>query len=164
MGAPEGWLGGFVPWRGVVVQTAELLVTLGPMEAFPTGVSVELRVTTRQRSRGLERRRDLDAHMRFGVGYPDGSKWQGMGPYCPVSREAPPPSPMMWSTGGGGDARHFTHHYWLWPLPPPGPVTFALAWPEANVEEATIQIEGAVLRAAAQEAQKLWEPLPEEEE
>jgi hypothetical protein len=164
MGPPGGWLGGFVPWRGVLVQSAELLVTLGSMEAFPTGVSMDLRVRTRQRALGFGHPRDLDAGMRFGVGFPDGSKWQGMGDHCPVPGASSPPPPVLWGMGGGGSEYSYQHRYWLWPLPPPGPVTFALAWPEAGVEEATVQIDGALFRAAAQEAKKFWEPAPDEDE
>ncbi len=163
MGAPEGWLGGFVPTRIVLVANAQLLVTLGPMEAYATGVSIELQITHRQphhRFRGD----DVNGGMQLGVAYGDGSKWQSLDERWPSPGEKSPPSPMMWSMGGGGSDRQQSSRYWLWPLPPPGPVTFALAWPELGVEETTTEIEGAVFRAAAEEAQKLWEPLTEEEE
>lgn len=163
MGAPEGWLGGFVPLRIVLVRNARLLITLGPMEAYPTGVSIELQVTSRQ-PRHFGGREDDDGGMQVGVAYGDGSKWQGFGERWPSPGEKSPPSPMMWSMGGGGSDRHFSYRYWLWPLPPPGPVTFALTWPERGVEETTIEIDSGVFRAAAEEAQKLWEPLTEEEE
>jgi len=162
MGAPEGWLGGFVPVRAVLARTAEIAITLGPMEAFPTGVSLELQITRRRPDR--DHGWDLDGGMQFGVAYADGSKWQGFGQSCPLPGEGPPQAPMMWGAGGGGTSRHFAHRYWLWPLPPPGPVTFALSWRQEGVEETTVQIEGAVFRAAAEEAKRLWEPLTEEEE
>ena len=65
--------------------------------------------------------------------------------------------------GGGGGDTQYTQRAWLWPLPPAGPVTFALAWPEQQIDEATVQVDGALFRAAAAEAQQLWPPLTPEE-
>lgn len=165
MAAPEGWLGGFVPVRPVLARTEEVVVTLEQFEAFPTGVRFELTVVTRRPSGGFSAafsgRRG--GGIRLGVAFPDGSKWQGLSHPWPSLFESPPPPPVLWMGGGGGGDTEYTQQVWLWPLPPAGPVTFALAWPEQKIDEATVQVDGGLFRAGAAEAQQLWSPLTPEE-
>jgi len=157
-------MGGFVPVRPVLARTAEVVVTLEQFEAFPTGVRFELTVVTRRPSRRISGPLwgGRGEGIRLGVAFPDGSKWQGMPRSWPGPGETPSP-PVLSMGGGGGNDSEYTHGAWLWPLPPAGPVTFALTWPEQHIDEATVQIEGALFRAAAAEAQQLWLPLSPEE-
>ena len=164
MAAPEGWLGGFVPVRPVLARTEEVVVTLEQFEAFPTGVQFELTVVTRRPFVAVSAARwgIRGEGIRLGVAFPDGSKWQGLSHPWPSPFENPPP-PVLWMGGGGGGDTEYTQQVWLWPLPPAGPVTFALAWPEQKIDEATVQVDGALFRAGAAEAQQLWPPLTPEE-
>ncbi len=161
-GPPEGWLGGFVAVRLVMARTPELLITFGRGEAFPTGVQMEMQVITRRPTRGSLSLHDDDNDLRLGVAFSDGRKWQG------GQRERPwggstPPGPILAPTGGGGSSNEWHQDLWLWPLPPAGPVTFALEWPREGIAETTVVIEGALFRAAADQAEQLWQPLSPEE-
>ena len=67
---------------------------------------------------------------------------------------------------GGGAPRTMFQHMWLWPLPLPGDLTFAFAWPKAGVPEHVVSIEAAPLLEAAHRAEELWadhRPLPDGE-
>jgi hypothetical protein len=161
-GPPEGWLGGYVPVRIILARTPDVVVSLGPLEAFPDGVSFELRTTTRQISDGHDPLERSSGGLRLGVALADGSKWQGGQAARFPSR--PATGPILVPGGGGGSDHNYTQNFWLWPLPPPGPVTFALTWPGAGIDEVTTQIDAALLRTAATQAQKLWDPLTPEEE
>jgi hypothetical protein len=164
MAPPEGWLGGFVPMRAVLARTAELAITLGPMEAFPTGVRLGLQIATRQLTRGPGPLIGMDnGGLRFGVAFADGSKWQGMRFDRPGFSGGSPPRPNVTFNGGGGGDNLYEQWLWLWPLPPPGPVTFAVSWPGGGIDEVTVELDGARFRAAAAEAEQLWEPLSSEE-
>jgi hypothetical protein len=161
-GPPEGWLGGFVPVRLVMARTPEMLITFGRGEAFPTGVHMEMQIITRRPTRGSLSLHDDDNDLRLGVAFSDGRKWQG------GERERPwgggtPPEPILVPTGGGGGSNEWRQDLWLWPLPSAGPVTFALEWPGESIAETTVVIEGALFRAAAAEAEQLWQPLSPEE-
>jgi hypothetical protein len=160
MKPPEGWLGGFVPVRLVLARTADLVTTIGGFEAFPTGIRCALKIRSREFIRAF---RALAEGLRLGVAFPDGSKWQDgfAGRHTPL--ETPPPAPHVAPMGGGGSGSDSRADLWLWPLPPAGPVTFALSWPQRGIAETTAQIDGALLRAAAAEAQQLWPPLTAEE-
>ncbi len=51
--------------------------------------------------------------------------------------------------GGGGGGRRYDMGYWVWPLPPPGPVTFVCEWPAYGIPENHVVVEGALFLAAA---------------
>jgi hypothetical protein len=166
MAPPDGWLGGYVPRRVVLGRGPEHLVTLGPMEAFPTGVALELTITTRRPVHGpplMMFGAPDENGMRLGVAYPDGRKWQG-GREFPPGPRTEPSAPNVWFSGGGGGGKHYAQRLWLWPLPPEGPVTFALSWRAAGIDETVTVIDGAIFRAAADEAEQLWTPLSAAEE
>jgi hypothetical protein len=164
-GPPKGWLGGFVPLRLELLRTAEAVMFLGGMEAFPQGVHVELAVETRSPAVGppIGPMGSLGDGFRLGVAYSDGRKWQGTD-VRPGALDTPPPAPHVQFSGGGGGGRRYAMRLWLWPLPPPGPVTFAVAAPSLDVDEQIHVVDADVFRRAAAEASKLWDPLSDEEE
>jgi hypothetical protein len=161
-GPPEGWLGGFVPVRLVMARTPELLVCLGRGEAFPTGVQLEMQVITRRPTHGSLSLHDDDNDLRLGVAFDDGRKWQG-GRREGAFSDNMPAGPILVPTGGGGSSNEWHQDLWLWPLPPAGPVTFALEWPREGIAETTVVIDGALFRAGADQAEQLWQPPSPEE-
>jgi hypothetical protein len=166
MGPPDGWLGGSVPGRFVLGRGPEHLITLAGIEAFTTGVLFDLVVTTRVPVHrpgmfGMP----SEGGMRFGVSFPDGSKWQGAQLFPPRPDQTPTPTPPnVWFSGGGGGGNQQRHHLWLWPLPPPGPVTFVLSWTDAGIAETSTVLDGAVVRTAADESEQLWDALTREQQ
>jgi hypothetical protein len=46
--------------------------------------------------------------------------------------------------------------YWLWPLPPQGPLRISCEWPFVGIALATVEIDGASLLAAAKQSEDLW--------
>ena len=52
--------------------------------------------------------------------------------------------------------------FWLWPLPPPGPLTWVGQWPDRNLSESVVEVDATILEAAASEAEQLWEVDPNE--
>jgi hypothetical protein len=74
--------------------------------------------------------------------------------------DAPDPSTQiaLTSGGGGGGALDTHQSYWVWPLPPPGRVTFACEWPKLEIAETQVAVEGDVIRGAAGRAERVWPP------
>lgn len=58
--------------------------------------------------------------------------------------------PPLNLTRQGGTAGSW--NYWLWPLPPPGPLTFVCAWPSQGLLPTKAEIDAAPLREAASRA------------
>ena len=47
---------------------------------------------------------------------------------------------------------------WLGPLPPEGPLTFIAEWPKFGISETSASVDGAAIRAAADDVEGLWTP------
>lgn len=126
---------------------------------YPTGLLFELAIVRRDRPAPDALRRPWFMQPgepdgpRFGVGFADGRK-AVVG--RPVDGPGSRPDIMLSNNGGGGSDRRWTGRMWLWPLPPPGPLTFAFAWPDQGIDEATVDIDAPLLRAAAGRARELW--------
>jgi hypothetical protein len=61
--------------------------------------------------------------------------------------------------GGHGGGRQSRQEFWVWPLPPPGPVAFVCEWPSYGIPESRVEVEAASIRAAASKAIEIW-PAP----
>jgi hypothetical protein len=154
VGPPENMVGGTALLDRVLVNSGETAIVLRGAEAFPTGVV--LRVGGMRRPAATLR--DTFTGFRFGVGLPDGRKlvaghWQDDGH----------PTARLSSRGGSHGPLTLDHHYWLWPLPPEGPLTFALKWEREGIGETLVEADSAPLRAAASGVTELWpddRPLP----
>jgi hypothetical protein len=146
-------------------------VTVGEIAAYPTGFSFVLRTIPRRYSprgwQGLDAVGMAPPHtsagelrpelLRYGVEFPDGARATSLDFARQVhSTEEPPPAPTLWphgSTTGGGRVRQ---EAWIWPLPPPGRITFGFEWPAAGVELARADMDAQLIRDAAARARVLW--------
>ena len=97
--------------------------------------------------------------LRFGVEFADGRRATNIGG-CFARRSAqaePPEGPVLLEHGGSGGGTHWDQTYWVWPLPPPGRVTFACEWPVQRVPLTRIDIDAAAIVDASKRAVTLWE-------
>jgi hypothetical protein len=152
-----------VPWRIVLVRAERAIVALRRFEAFPTGLLFEL-VTVYPPgayeplqpagdpgSEAVVRwRRDAP---RLGVRFADGRS-TASGARPPAASEGP----RLQGLGGFGKTAFFWRSFWLWPLPPPGPLTWLVTWTGGGVEEASAEVDASVLPAAAARAEALPGP------
>ena len=63
--------------------------------------------------------------------------------------EGDPPGPLLWPGGGGGGGDRWDQSYWLWPLPPPGPVAFVVEWPSEGIELTRHELDAAPILEAS---------------
>ena len=158
-GPPGGTIGGWVPWRIVLVRSDEAYALLRDFEAFPSGLHFELVAqfnddTARTGCGPLHRRRGIEAP-RIGVRFADGRK-TATGPPRPQEPDGDPAYPLLRSGGGSGGGGRSRVSYWLWPLPPPGLLTWVSIWPEMGIGETSVEVDASVLSDAAAEAERLW--------
>lgn len=169
-GPPDAVLPGYVPDRAVLFRTADAVFVVGRFDAYRTGLEFALDLYVRDGFRRgamhdipWERQHrpsgdpgaDPDDILRFGIACSDGSSWSNLDPWYPKHDE-PPAAPFVMSRGGGGDRDHWRMRQWLWPLPPPGPLTFVAEWPKYGIAESQVTFDAAKLRAAADDAIDLW--------
>ena len=110
--------------------------------------------------------------LRFGIEFADGSKATNTADQplvnlargtthtsigSPASNAPPTPEgPVLQMGGGGGGAGNWRQNIWVWPLPPPGRLTFVCQWPQAGVELTRRDIEAQLILDAATRARVLF--------
>lgn len=96
-----------------------------------------------------------DEHLRFGIEFADGGKATNVGPPM-LSVPESTRGPMLHHSGGGATPSRANTTYWAWPLPPPGPLAFVCEWPKYAIPVTRQDIDGELIRRAAQGAVELW--------
>ena len=67
------------------------------------------------------------------------------------------PGAIRLSSEGGDSSSHtWDSRHWVHPLPPAGPLTFFATWPDQDVDEVSVAMDAALIRAAAGDAEELW--------
>jgi hypothetical protein len=166
-----------VPERPTLARTDEAALTIERLTAFETGFTFAVvirgqpsddlwgerwdpfgdRHHQRRRRRASEGM-DFDM-LLFGIQFSDGSKATNLGNRHP--EDDPPIPPVLFEGGGGGGDTQWHVNYWVWPLPPLGPVAFVCEWPGRGIPLSRVEIEAELIHNAAARAEILW---PEEGE
>jgi hypothetical protein len=168
---------GSVPAEVMLIRTNEVAVAVGSVRAYPNGFefAVHVRWRGRRAEDGVwhdpfERHRHLrgdqtpnDA-LRLGVLYADGRRTATTARHPFTHDDADPESLVMQQGGGGGGDRSWDMDFWVYPLPPDGPVTLVASWLEHGVTETRAELDGAAIREAAARAVTLWPDEPDDEQ
>jgi hypothetical protein len=163
---PPQMIGGYVTGPVLIGRSAGLVIAARQVLAFPAGVEIEVEAHAHgSPGRAAPVTADLAGHppVRFHVRFADGREAaqddeaglrSGRGPMLLASR--------IESSSGGSDGREDARlTLWIWPLPPPGPVTVTCSWPGRGLHNARLVLDGDAIRAAASQAQPFWpEPSP----
>ena len=165
---------GSVSAEVMLIRTEEVAVAIGSVRAYPNGFELTLHTRLRhedetgpgsadpleQHGRWRGRREPGDV-LRLGVMYADGRRTATTAGHPFFDEDADADRLVLLQGGGGGDARRWDGDFWVYPLPPEGPVTFVASWPKHAVAETSVELGGAAIRAAAQRAVILWPEEPE---
>jgi hypothetical protein len=178
--APTNELGVPVPLRVVLARTDQVAVALIGAIAYASGVSLTLDVRIRPTAgNGTDVFNDpldpfghlmMRTHqtgelppelLRFGVQFADGRKATTVGAelrwgWPGSEEEVEPHGPVLSAGGGGGGGEQWTTEYWLWPLPPPGRLTFAVQWPSKGIELTMRDVDAGIVIDAGKQAETLW--------
>jgi hypothetical protein len=166
-GRPKLMLPGYLGEDRVLALADDVAVFLHGIACYPRGFAFMLEVTSRYEPPedeeprhhpfGLWGHHARDERARFGIGYSDGRRVTLDDRWPP---RAPKTSgPLTITQGGGhGGQGHYSSELWVQPLPPPGPVTFAVEWPAEGIEETLHTIEGERFREAAKRSKRIFPP------
>jgi hypothetical protein len=97
--------------------------------------------------------------LRFGIQFANGLKATNLGPRTMGPAEENPPGLVLQPGSGSGGPNMADTTYWVWPLPPPGPVAFVCEWPKFGIPLTRHEIDANLIRDASTRAIELW---PEE--
>ena len=154
---PAGSVGGWVPWTVVIAQSPDMYAVLQDFEVFPTGVRFTLRARFRPDTfdpiPATGKPSLLPGTLggpTFAVTFSDGRSGKSE-----PGGTADGGVILQYSRGSGGSDEWWMA-YWLSPLPPPGPLTWHVAWPEMGTPEDSVVVDARDLIEAANDAQTLW--------
>jgi hypothetical protein len=167
---PIGVLPGLSVQRAVVFRTNDAMLIVHRFAAFPTGLEFDVDVYVRHgpffglpltvhAPRYREGDQFTEDLIRFGVRFADGASWTNLDPpsadFTTSTGQTPTP-PVVSCSGGTGGGHRISGQYWLWPLPPEGPLVFIAEWPAYDIPESSAAIDATELRTSATRSERLW--------
>lgn len=156
--APSGEIGGYVGWYIPLIRSDDTHVALAEVFAYPTGIAFTLFSRLRPGTFGQGPGALHEYHWgpKVGLEMSDGQKV--FESQLGAGWDDQPSGPTLFRGGGhGGGNGRFSKELWLWPLPPAGPLVVVTAWPERNIAETSVTLNGDDLIAASQRAERLGE-------
>jgi hypothetical protein len=154
-------IGGYVTGPVAIARSGSLVIAARQVLAFLAGAEVEVEAHARGSRAGTAPvPADLPGHppLRFHVQFADGREAaqddetglrSGRGPMLVVTG-------AQISSGGPDDPEDVRLSLWIWPLPPPGPVTVTCSWPSRGLRGARLVLDGDAIQAAARRALPFW--------
>ncbi len=178
VGPPKRCLPALLDERLVVFRTDDLMFLIHDIRVYSVGLTFEALLFSRLEEKGFgitpweRRRRPLrpgeidrsDEKMRFGVELADGRSWTTLDDVDSQTGEEhdkpdrlggpeEPDGPIVMARSGSGGDGEWSMKYWMWPLPPSGPLTFVADWPSRGIAEARVSIDADLIVAKATEAE-----------
>jgi hypothetical protein len=164
---PAAYLGAPLPLRFILARTEAVVVAVQRATAYPTGVDLSLAVRRRNARRSGPDEPPFGYHhelggklkdeiLRFGVQFADGRKATSLGGF-PRLHDKEPSGAVLSPHGGGGGGSRWDFAFWLYPLPPAGPLAFVCEWPSEGIALTRHEIDAEVILEGAGRAELLWE-------
>ena len=172
VGPPDEELGVVVPVERFLARTDRALVSIRALTAYRDGFTVAVAIRRKPKPEDFDPRRmhlhgamfgpfwgeDVpDEFVRFGVQFADGSKATNLESPAWVDSEKVTKTPVMMPRGGGGGSHGaFDMTYWIWPLPPSGPLTFVCEWPSEAIGEQRAELDAGTVLEASGLVESIW--------
>lgn len=134
---PDDEVGVVVGARVILASQPRLFIAVTECVAYSTGFSIGIAVRSKD-----DLRSDPDG-VQIGVRFSDGQPARADGPVIGQSGSRP-----------GGRSWNFS--YFVWPLPPDGPVTITCKWAARGLHAAGKQLDGTAIRAAGLKSHSVW--------
>ena len=174
-GPSELVLGTWISAQQLIAKTETFAVALRGLCAYPNGFEVHVSFLGRPPVGPRQGQAFFHAYHsgrgpRFGFEFADGRR---AGPTAsPIGKDLPkddagiPTVPVLMPRGGGGGGGEWKQAFWVWPLPPNGPLTLFFDWPDRNITEISVALDGTAVRHGGEQATELWpsgrQPDPDE--
>jgi hypothetical protein len=174
-GPPDDEVGVAVAARMVLASPPRLFIAVTDCVAYSNGFTFGLAVRSKDEippegmGFGHHTEHGDDDGIQISIRFSDGrdSRAGGLGPsravmdyYQEWSEGKDPPEPLgpiIGQQGGGGGGHRWDFNYFIWPLPPDGPVTITCKWPARGLQTAGKELNGTAIRAAGLKSHSVWD-------
>ncbi|MEU8663090.1 hypothetical protein [Actinoplanes philippinensis] len=154
---PDTVIGGSVAADLLIARSAEAALALTGLVGYPNGFAFTIAAVLRERDRLGRMAQHVypdgfaeplpPEFLRVGVRFADGRAVTNLAGY--PRDGATPGRPVLLPDRGGGGGRRYDMGFWVWPLPPAGPLTFYVAWPHHHIDETGADVDAGLLHEAA---------------
>jgi hypothetical protein len=170
-GAPEAVVPRTLPIGRIIARTEEVAIYLSCLSVYPVGFEFEVFALAKDRDSDLEpfdfeygyeaeRSGEIPSgQLRLGFQFADGERATNTGGRFEWDGEfiEPPAAPVMRSGRGRSDGQgRWQHWFWVWPLPPAGPLEFVCEWPAGEVPMTRYSLDAQALIDAARRCERLF--------
>jgi len=175
-GPPDDELGVAVSVRQLMASSDDIAVGVTGCVAYSNGFQLSLAIRRRpgteppvQHRPGAYPPEPFEMRARVAIRFADGREGATSGhvpsdemmdfyrSWSEGKEPVEPPGPVVRPMGGGGGGTRWDLNYWVWPLPPDGPVTISCEWDAYKIPRASADLDGSALRRAGLSSTKLWE-------
>ena len=178
--APDNVIPGAVALDAVMAASSKAVVLVSVPWACPVGFWYGLSIRLREpqphgtpeigplfepHGRDLESGSPLfgaGERFHFTLAFADGRTPRFPGAITAPSPADPEPDDQIAHRGlmGKATAQRSYSTWWVWPLPPPGPLSFLCSWPAMAIGKTCVEMDSGPIRDAAARAIELWPPGP----
>jgi hypothetical protein len=160
-GPPGDEIGMLAVSSFLLARTAEVVVAVRGITAYSDGLHLAVVVIFADHARSEDLAYSLQefsrspGRFRVGVAFSDGrtaTSGQRDAPDIETAGRA-----QLKMLGSGQHELMWNGEYWLWPLPPPGPLGVGCRWPDRGIPETLVQIDPEPLLSAAERSRSVWE-------
>jgi hypothetical protein len=142
----------------VLATTRTLTVSIALLKVYRTGSGFELACAGHEGAHPFFGGPPLvDGGLALGVLFADGRT--AIAGHPRLSRpflERPSAPRLRTVSGGSGSGTGCRTTFWLWPLPPPGPLEFVCEWMLQGIPETGATVDAVLLAGAADRCRELW--------
>jgi hypothetical protein len=138
----------------LLARTEAVAVAVTAIWAFKAGFEFWIKAQFHQSGPALESQPD-DQSLHIGLQFADGKKAANVG-RVPDPAGSVPAGLILNPLSFGGGRRHLDRSYWVWPLPPPGPVAFVCEWAAFAIGEKRAEVDAQLILDAAGQSVRLW--------
>lgn len=174
-GPPESEIGVAVPVRTVLMSQPRLVIALTDCVAYSNGFTLGIAVRSRDevdhRSMGFGPPMEIETEgtLQVGIRFTDGRRAttsvHGPSPELMADYKAwregrepeLPAGPVISHGSGGGSGTRWDFQYWVWPLPPEGPLTVSCEWRAGGAALSTKEVDGGAIQRAGSFSRSLWD-------
>lgn len=160
-GPPADEVGALALSGFVLARTAEVVVAVRGVTAYSDGLHLAMVVLFADHTRtedlaySLQEYSRSPGRFRLGLAFADG-RLAVSGQRATPDVEQPDAAAQLKLLGSVHSGLIWSGEYWLWPLPPPGPLTVGCRWPDRGIPETVVQVDPAPLLAAAAASRSVW--------
>ena len=161
-GPPQDEVGVLALSSFLLARTAEVVVAVRGITAYSDGLHLTVVVLFADEQKSEDLAYSMNdfsrspGRFRFGCVFSDGRSATSGTRDAPVveARDVDAPGLLLLRSGSLG--LQWTGEYWLYPLPPAGPLVLGCRWPDRGIPETLVEIDPAPLLTAAETSGPVW--------